>query len=115
MKLALKLTLAIAALLFAAYHAYFYALPSVTIVNNTAISISDARVSLPSSGLGFGEITANNQNSLYYALAQADGSYQYRITLADNTLITGSCGYVTANELHKRVVIIVNADRVHCE
>ncbi|REL26542.1 hypothetical protein DXX93_08085 [Thalassotalea euphylliae] len=95
-----------------AYQAYFFLQPSVTLVNKSHYLIEKASVTLPNSHLNFGDIAPNNINTIYYALAQQDGEYHYRIELGEsvNTEVSGACGYVTHSEYHKRVDIVFTAD-----
>jgi len=90
-------------------------LPSITIINNASTAIQHAQETLPNSGLDFGVIHKGSENTIYYSLAQRDGSYRYQFKLANGSEFSGECGYVTGNELHKRVVIAVRENSVICD
>lgn len=108
MKLLIKIILFAISLLLITYYAIMFIMPSITIVNNTGITIEQADVALPTNHLDFGTIANMKQNTLHYALKQNDGSYQYIFKLKNSTVISGNCGYVTQNEVHKRVSISIN-------
>jgi len=107
MNLLLKITLAVLFIITAAYYLYFYITPSVTIVNNSDYSITEVNVKLPQSNLNFGAVAIEQVNSIHYPLSQQDGSYSYSFEI-DNEIVTGTCGYLTSNELNKRFVITVS-------
>jgi len=90
-------------------------LPSITIINNASTAIQHAQVTLPNSGLDFGVVQKGSDNTIYYSLAQLDGTYRYQFKLANGREFSGECGYVTGNELHKRVVITVRENGVICD
>ncbi|MBQ4880647.1 hypothetical protein J8M21_25965 [Pseudoalteromonas luteoviolacea] len=115
MKLTFKIVAALVCILFSAYHTYFFALPSVTVINNSKSAVESARVNLPSSGLDFGPINAGSKNTIYYALEQSDGVYQYQFKIESGLVLSGKCGYVTNNEVHKRVVLLVKENQVTCQ
>ena len=96
------------------YYLSFWVLPSVTVTNNSNALISHARVDLPNSGLDFGKLPSNTENSIHYQLAQLDGQYHYKITLSNGKTFEGSCGYVTQNQINKRTVITVEDNQVNC-
>ena len=114
-----KRTIKIAAILvslpLAAYQLYFFILPAVTVVNTTGSLIENARVDLPNSGLDFGDIGSGRENTIYYSLEQSDGEYQYLITIQGGLVLSGTCGVVTNNEFHKRLVIRVQEGEVICD
>lgn len=114
-----KRTLKIAAILvslpLAAYQLYYFILPAVTVVNTTGSLIENARVDLPNSGLDFGEIGGDSENTIYYSLEQSDGEYQYLITVQGGLVLSGRCGVVSNNEFHKRLVIMVQESEVICD
>ena len=116
MKFIYKLVLLLLCVLVTLYYLSFYLLPAVTIINNSAVDIAQADVDLPSSHLDFGAIASGERNRLHYDLAQQrEGQYSYKILFANSVEQQGSCGYLTNNEFHKRVVISVDADaKVHC-
>lgn len=107
MKLIFKLLVSVIVLYTGAFYLYFFISPSVTIKNNSEYLITKAIVHLPNSRLNFAEIAQEQQNTIYYSLSQKDGSYEYVFSL-DGKSMSGSCGYITNNELNKRVVITVN-------
>lgn len=116
MKLIYKLVLSLLGVLVALYYLSFYLLPAVTIINNSAVDIAQADVDLPSSHLDFGAVASGELNRLHYDLTQQrEGQYRYKILFANSVEQQGSCGYLTHNEFHKRVVISVDADaKVYC-
>ena len=121
MKFAVKFVISIFVLLVVAYYGSAFVMPSVTIVNNSTQFIDQIEVALPSSNLNFGGLNVGETNTLHYSLEQNDGEYQYQFTQtqtndAEPVVYRGSCGYVTGNEIHKRVVITLNANNVvECE
>ena len=110
-KLIYKLVLLLLCVLVALYYLSFYLLPAVTMINNSAVDIAQADVDLPSSHLDFGAIASGDRNRLHYDLTQRrEGQYRYKILFANSVEQQGSCGYLTHNEFHKRVVILVARD-----
>jgi hypothetical protein len=110
-KLIYKLVLLLLCVLVALYYLSFYLLPAVTIINNSAVDIAQADVDLPSSHLDFGAVASGELNRLHYDLTQQrEGQYRYKILFANSVEQQGSCGYLTNNEFHKRVVILVARD-----
>jgi hypothetical protein len=107
MKSVLKVLILLFILSVAAYFISFYIMPSVTVKNLTNVNIQSANVSLPNSGLNFGPIGAQRTNTIHYSLKQSDGVYQYRFTLDNGLVALGECGYVTNNEIHKRMEISI--------
>ncbi len=83
-------------------------MPSVTIVNKSGAVIEQVEVALPSSNLNFGALMDGEENTLHYSLEQSDGVYNYQFKSKNSVMFRGSCGYVTNNEIHKRVVITLN-------
>lgn len=114
MKLALKIIASLILALFAAYHLYFFVLPSVTVINSSNSTVASARVELPNSGLDFGAIATNQSNTIHYALEQADGEYHYQIAVAGGAVLSGRCGYVTNNQIHKRITLQIKDKQVLC-
>ncbi|BDY04674.1 hypothetical protein [Ferrimonas sp. YFM] len=115
MKKVLRLIIAVMFVLFAAYKLNFFILPSVTVINGSEVIIKQATVTLPSSNLNFGLIDGAMENTIHYSLEQSDGVYRYQFDLLNDERIAGECGYVTSNEVHKRVRIELHADhRVRC-
>ncbi|TLU66157.1 hypothetical protein FE810_05405 [Thalassotalea litorea] len=113
MKLLFKIAFSVVAILTALYCASFYILPSVKIVNNSGAEIAQAKVTLPSSQLDFGSISSGESNTLHYSLSQQhDGVYTYEFFSANSVAYRGSCGYVTSNEINKRVVITVQKGKL---
>jgi len=106
MNLFIKITLVILFFVITSYYLYFYISPSVTVINETEQLIAKVNVSLPKSNLNFGSIKHNQKNTIYYSLAQDDGSYNYSFKIGSK-VITGSCGYLKNNEINKRLVITV--------
>ena len=116
MKFIYKLLLLASVLLVLAFNVTFYVMPSITIINNSKSKISSAKIALPSSNLDFGSIDNGESNVLHYDLSQPkDGSFRYHLTLSNGVEYQGVCGYVTSNEINKRVIITIRADqRVTC-
>lgn len=117
MKLLYKILFSVLTLLVVLYYSSFYVLPSITIVNASAVRVAQAEIDLPASHLDFGSIASGSGNALHYSLTQAkDGVYRYTIKFTDSVETHGSCGYVTDNEFNKRVVITIESDQqVSCE
>jgi len=111
MKLVFKLITTISLILILAYFTSSFVLPSVTVINNSGQVIEQIQVTLPSSHLDFGSLNDSQSNTLHYALKQSDGTYIYQFTNTNSDLLTGSCGYVTQNEFHKKVVITINKNQ----
>jgi hypothetical protein len=101
-------------ILIAAYYGSFYVMPSISVVNNSGAHIKSMTVNLPSSHLDFGTISQGQTNTLHYSLDQADGVYEYQIGFADELSIQGKCGYVTQNEINKRVSLIIGSKDIVC-
>ena len=101
-------------LLVTLYFSYFWLLPNVTVTNQSQVKILSVKVRLPQSNLDFGALAHGQANTIYYDLTQQDGSYQVEL-VSTKGQVNLSCGYVTQNEIHKRVNIIVNSDmQVSC-
>ena len=114
MNLFIKIIIVVLAFFVASYYLYFYISPSVTVINKSALETTKVNVTLPNSNLNFGSIESDQKNTLYYSLSQKTGTYSYSIHLADKEL-TGTCGYITSNEINKRVVIIFDKNKeVNC-
>ncbi len=114
MNLLIKAILSTLLFVITAYSLYFYISPSVTVINRSEHLITKASVNLPMSHLNFGSIEHKHTNTIYYSLSQNDGSYQYSFKIADE-VITGTCGYLTNNEINKRWVITVSkSNRIYC-
>lgn len=111
MHLFIKIILTIVFFVIASYYLYFFISPSVTVINGSASLITQASVSLPNSNLNFGSIEHKKTNTIYYSLAQNDGSYHYLFEI-DGEIITGNCGYLTSNEFNKRFVITVSKSKL---
>ncbi|MDQ9092058.1 hypothetical protein RC083_10705 [Pseudoalteromonas haloplanktis] len=116
MKLLFKIALSVLTLLVVLYWSSFFILPAITIVNYSGATIAQAEIDLPNSHLDFGAISNGASNTLHYSLAQQqNGVYNYTFITAKSVANHGSCGYVTNNEINKRVVISVHKDnRVTC-
>lgn len=115
MKVVLYLLAGAMLILVTAYYGTFYVMPSVTVINNSGTSIESATVNLPSSYLDFGPISHGKTNTIHYSLKQVDGIYEYSFDFADGESINGKCGYVTQNEINKRVSFIVSKKKVLCD
>ena len=113
MKLITKIVAGLVLFVFAGYHISYFVLPSVTVVNTSAMKIESAKVKLPNSGLDFGDLEAGSENTLHYALTQTDGDYQYQISFGESVL-EGRCGMVRNKEINKRVTLTVSQDAVVC-
>jgi hypothetical protein len=107
---AVVLTIAISA-----YYGSFYVMPSITIFNNSGLTIIASKVTLPKSKLDFGALENGQSNTIHYSLTQADGEYVYEFMLSDKSLIDGKCGYLTDNEINKRVSITISENEVVCD
>lgn len=87
------------------YMGYFYVTPNVTVVNTSQQTVRSFVVTLPNSRLDFGGLEPGETNIIYYSLDQSDGQYLASVVISDSIKINKSCGYVTTNEIHKRVTI----------
>lgn len=114
MKVLISVAVILAIAVFA-YYGSFYVMPSITIVNNSGLSIETSKVRLPNSKLDFGKLENGHSNTIHYSLTQADGEYEYKFILSDESLIDGECGYLTQNEINKRVWITINEKEVVCD
>ncbi|QOL24837.1 hypothetical protein LP316_11005 [Thalassotalea sp. LPB0316] len=115
MKLAFKIVAMVFSATFLAYHSYFWVMPSVTLTNIANKPIASARVTLPNSGLSFGEIKQGGENTIHYTLEQADGDYHYQIIFESGEALSGVCGYVTNHEINKRLLIKVDDSKAMCQ
>jgi hypothetical protein len=104
-KLITKLVIAMLTVLVVAYYGSAFVMPSITIVNNSGHTVEQIEIALPSSNLNFGSLMTGEQNTLHYTLRQNDGAYHYKFKHEDSSIFRGTCGYVTKNEIHKRVII----------
>ena len=101
---------------FAGIVAYRIISPEIVIVNISPHTIREAVIHLPSNRISFGEIAPGSENSIYYSVSQADGTYNYSLTFSNGNSISGSCGYVTNSEFGKRLQFIVNvSEEVECQ
>ncbi len=60
MKLLIKTILLVISLLLITYYSVMFIMPSITIVNNSGISIEQAEITLPANHLDFGTIANKN-------------------------------------------------------
>ena len=114
LKLLAKITLTVLIVTALIYSVGLYIMPSVTVINNSDVAIEKAEITLPSNKLDFGGIASKAHNTLYYSLEQGDGVYKYNFVLANKAVFNNFCGYVTQNEVNKRVVITVSNNKVVC-
>jgi hypothetical protein len=105
MKLIVKIVISMLVVIVVAYYGSAYVMPSITIVNKSGDVIEHVRVALPNSNLNFGTLMNGEENTLHYSLEQSSGVYNYRFKSKTQVVFSGSCGYVTKNEIHKRVII----------
>ncbi|NMP31994.1 hypothetical protein HII17_10485 [Thalassotalea sp. M1531] len=116
LKLIAKILVSLLVIVVGGYYLSYFLLPSITVFNHTSEKIKQFEITLPSSHLDFGSIAPGTQNTLHYTLAQKDGVYRYKTLFASGTEVSGECGYLTHNELHKRVIVIININKeVSCE
>ncbi|WP_394229365.1 hypothetical protein [Shewanella colwelliana] len=108
MKLIAKIVISILVVIAVVYYGSAFVMPSVTVVNKSGDVVEQVEVALPNSNLNFGALTDGEENTLHYSLEQSDGVYNYQFKSKSSVVFRGSCGYVTNNEIHKRVVITVN-------
>ncbi|UAA38441.1 hypothetical protein KIH87_17445 [Paraneptunicella aestuarii] len=108
MKLVVRIVISILVVMVVAYYGSVFVMPSVTIVNKSGNVVEQAEVALPNSNLNFGMLEDGEVNTLHYFLKQSDGVYNYQFKSENLVMLRGSCGYVTNNEIHKRVVITLN-------
>ena len=116
MKLIVKIVISILVVIVVTYYGSAYVMPSVTIVNKSGNVVEQVVVTLPNSNLNFGSLIDGEDNTLHYAIEQSDGVYNYRFKSKTVYVLSGSCGYVTNNEIHKRVVITLKkSNKVVCD
>ena len=108
MKLTLKVIVSILLVISAIYYGSAFVMPSVTVVNKSGGFVDHVEVALPSSNLNFGALMESEENTLHYSLEQTDGVYNYQFKSKNSVVISGSCGYVTKNEIHKRALITLS-------
>lgn len=87
-------------------------MPSVSVINNSGADIVSATINLPSSHLDFGPISQAQTNTIHYSLDQANGLYEYKFDFVDRQSIYGECGYVTQDEINKRVSLTISIKNV---
>jgi hypothetical protein len=114
-KVFLLSVIALLAILVGVYYGSFYVMPSITIINNSGVTIESAKVRLPNSNLDFGSVESVQKSTLHYYLSQNDGEYEYKFIFSDDVSIAGACGYLTKNEINKRVSITVTPNEVFCD
>ena len=114
LKVVLYLVAGIMLILVTAYYGTFYVMPSVSVINNSGADIKSAIINLPGSHLDFGPISQGQSNTIHYSLDQADGVYEYQFDFADKQSIHGECGYVTQDEINKRVSLTISRKNVVC-
>jgi hypothetical protein len=106
MKLITKMVISVLVIIVVAYYGSAFIMPSVTIINKSGEVVTLVEVALPNSNLNFGSLADGEENTLHYFLEQSDGVYHYQFK--SSVVVSGSCGYVTNNEIHKRVIITLN-------
>lgn len=90
--------------------------PEIVFVNDSSQSISEVIVKLPSNRVVFGAVSPKSESTIYYSWTQADGVYEYQVLLPGGLNQSGRCGYVTQQEIGKRLTLIVHTDlTVTCE
>lgn len=94
----------------ASYYVSMFIMPSITIVNHSGHLIAQAKIILPNNQLDFGTIAHRQQNTLHYSLTQNDGVYRYQFEYANQVIVEGHCGYVTNNQINKRVTLVIKQD-----
>lgn len=106
----LTLMAVIIVLLTCLYRLYFALAPEVRVENLSKQHIEAVEVLLPSSKLRFDSVPTQTEARLYYSLNQADGSYHYRITVQAGNILEGECGYLTANEIGKLMILTLTKE-----
>lgn len=114
MKVVLKVLVALGIIIFAVYKVSFYMMPSVTVLNNSGEVVIEFTVKLPNSNLNFGYLEPSQTIEIHYSIEQSDGSYEYRVVFDNKTVLSGTCGYATSSEIHKRVSLTVMRNKVVC-
>ena len=100
---------------FAGIFVYRIVTPEIVVANVSPHTIREAEIYLPSNHISFGEIAPGSEASIYYSVLQADGTYNYSLTLSNGNSISGSCRYVTNSEFGKRLQLVVNVfEEVEC-
>jgi len=83
--------------------------------NLSAFTVREVVVQLPSNRIVFGEILPGSESTIYYSATQSDGVYSYSVDFVSAPRLVGSCGYVTNNEIGKRLRLVVETEgRVGC-
>lgn len=100
---------------FAGKFAYRMVSPEIVVVNRSRHTILETVIQLPSNRVSFGEIAPGSTSTIYYSASQADGTYNYWLTLSNGNRVSGSCGYVTNSEYGKRLKLVLNVtEEVEC-
>lgn len=84
--------------------------PEIVVENASASTIREVVVELPSNRVVFGEIQPGSESTIYYSATQGDGVYAYSIEFAGAPKLVGSCGYVTGNEIGKRLHLVIETE-----
>ena len=99
-------------LLYFIYQAYYLLMPRVIVDNLSLEEVHSVTVKLPSSKLEFGSIKKGSMQTIYYAINQSDGTYNYVVEYAGGEKVSGECGYVTSNEIGKSFLLTLRPERV---
>ena len=100
----------------AAIAGYRMVSPEIVVSNESSSTIEEVVIQLPSNRVVFGELPPGSESTIYYSVSQADGTYNYYVSLDNDDRRSGSCGYVTNSEFGKRLRLVVNADdEVECQ
>ena len=102
--------LILAGLSFAGIAGYRTVSPEILVANESLFTIDEVVIQLPSNRIVFGEVLPGSESSIYYSPSQADGTYNYSVSLNNGNRLSGTCGYVTNSEFGKRLRLAVNAE-----
>jgi hypothetical protein len=101
---------------FVAIAGYRMVSPEIAVANESSSAIDEAVIQLPSNRVVFGEILPGSESSIYYSVSQADGTYNYSVSLSDGNRLSGTCGYVTNSQYGKRLRLVVNSnEEIECQ
>jgi hypothetical protein len=101
---------------FVATAGYRLVSPEIVVANESSFTIDEAVIRLPSNRVVFGEVPPGSDSSIYNSVSQADGAYNYSVSLSNGNRLAGTCGYVTNAEFGKLLRLVVNADEeIECQ
>jgi hypothetical protein len=105
MKKLLILIIVVGGLAYGGYKTYFWAAPSVTIVNKTSSPIKKAYVYMGKNRLSFSSVAPKQSIQIYRGVRQIETMYRYEIVFEGGEKLKGGCGKVLPNEYFVNFVI----------